>query len=221
MSARPTVTLTLDPISPYVWLALHRLRSDPRGGLAEWVPRPVVFSKLLDHHGLVGPVESPAKRVYTFRDALRCAAAAGLVLEGPPRHPFRTLSASRTALLFEDPAERLAVAFELTDAAWGRGEDLEDWGVLAAAVERAGLAADDLEARATDPRNKARLAECTAAAIDDGVFGIPTFGVDGELFWGHDRMDALFARLDGSAAPFDEDRWRALLVRPAGAQRRR
>ena len=44
---------------------------------------------------------------------------------------------------------------------------------------------------------KRALQERTAAAIEAGVFGVPTFELDGELFWGHDRLDHLAARIDG------------------------
>jgi hypothetical protein len=51
-----------------------------------------------------------------------------------------------------------------------------------------------------------------------GVFGVPTFNLDGELFWGEDRIDALVWRLQGNR--IDESLLTDVLARPASASRR-
>ena len=68
------------------------------------------------------------------------------------------------------------------------------------------------------PEVKQALAAATDAAIADGVFGVPTFRLDGELFWGGDRIEALLWRLEGGA--IDEDRLARFLAREPLAQRR-
>jgi len=62
------------------------------------------------------------------------------------------------------------------------------------------------------------LADATARAVEDGVFGVPSFRLGDELFWGGDRIDALLWRLQG--AGIDEQALAAFLQRPALAQRR-
>ncbi len=59
----------------------------------------------------------------------------------------------------------------------------------------------------------------TEAAIADGIFGVPTYRLDGESFWGGDRVETLLWRLEGGAV--DEDRLAAFLERPPLAQRTR
>jgi len=65
---------------------------------------------------------------------------------------------------------------------------------------------------------KQALAAATDAAIVAGGFGVPTFALDGELFWGGDRIDTLLWHLDGGA--IDEDKLAAFLARPPMATRR-
>jgi hypothetical protein len=68
---------------------------------------------------------------------------------------------------------------------------------------------------------KAALAVATAQAVAEGVFGVPTFRIEGdaELFWGGDRVDALLWRLEGKR--IDEDFLAGFLARPPLAQRSR
>ncbi|MFT5284280.1 MAG: hypothetical protein ACI8TQ_000436 [Planctomycetota bacterium] len=98
-----TVEVYFDPISPYAYLALEELvkRSSDAPRVA-WRIRPVVYAKLLEAHGLIGPVETEAKRRYTMLDVVRCAERHGLKIEGPPTHPFRSLSALRVLMLFAE-----------------------------------------------------------------------------------------------------------------------
>jgi 2-hydroxychromene-2-carboxylate isomerase len=64
-------------------------------------------------------------------------------------------------------------------------------------LEAEGFAADQLLARANAPETKAKLKHATDQAILDGVFGVPTMLVDGELFWGFDSLGHLAVFLDG------------------------
>jgi len=216
----PTVELYFDFLSPYAYLALARARAfGERNGIG-WELHPVVFARLLDAHGLVGPVEVEAKRRYTWRDVVRSADALGVPLVGPPAHPFRSLDALRVQCLLGDGAEALELAVSLARAAWADGRDLADWGVLADAVRAVGLDADDLERRASAPEVKRALRLRTEAAVKRGVFGVPTFARGDELFWGHDRMDQLALRLAGGL-PAADARVERLLSLPRAVERRR
>jgi 2-hydroxychromene-2-carboxylate isomerase len=95
--------------------------------------------------------------------------------------------------------------------------------VLADIVRGVGLGSsrmrpEDLAARASAPAVKEALQQRTADAIAAGVFGVPTFELDGELFWGHDRLDHLAARLEGRL-PDLTARAAILEARPRAADR--
>ena len=212
------IKLFFDFVSPYSYLALTQLAAfGGRHGVA-WDPRPIFYAALLDANHLVGPAESRVKRRYTLNDILRAAELLGVPLVGPPAHPFRSLEALRVATLFDGDPRALELSVALSTACWADGRDLTDWGELAGIVERAGFDASDLEARASSPAVKAALRDRTTAAIDAGVFGVPTFDLDGEQFWGHDRMEHLAARLDGRL-PDLSARAAVLEGRPRGTDR--
>ncbi len=213
-----SVRVYFDFVSPYSYLALTRLAAfGARHGI-RWEPAPVFYAALLDANHLVGPAETSAKRRYTMTDVLRAAELQGAPLVGPPAHPFRSLEALRVATLFARDPRALELSVALSTACWAEGRDLTDWNVLAEVVERAGMDAGDLAERASTPAVKRALQERTGAAIAAGVFGVPTFELNGELFWGHDRLDHVAARI-GGRLPDLAARAAILEARPRGSDR--
>lgn len=214
-----SVTLYFDVVSPYSYLALERCPGFADEHDVGWLPVPVVYGALLDATGLVGPVETDLKRRYTFRDVQRAATLQDVPLVGPPAHPFRSLEALRLTLTVQEPDRRLALARRLARAAWGEGEDLTDLDTLGKLAREVDVPTDALADRIRDPKIKTALRESTEEALGKGVFGVPTFRLEDELFWGHDRMSHLAARLDGRLdAP--DPRLAEILERPRGADRR-
>lgn len=213
-----TVRCFADPVSPYAWLALRDLGRIEAAGL-RIVIVPVLFAGLLNAHGNIGPAEVDAKRRYLFRDVMREAARRGLPFAGPPGHPFNPLTALRMCTALADDAARGTLLIAFTCATWERGENLMDEAALARIADEAGLDGTALLAAARTPTVKQALADATAQAVVDGVFGVPTFRVDGdsELFWGADRLDALLWRLQGNG--IDEDVLREFLTRAPLARR--
>jgi 2-hydroxychromene-2-carboxylate isomerase len=208
----------VDPVSPYVWLAAHDLaRLDAAG--VELVLVPVLFAGLLNAHGNIGPAEVPAKRRYLFRDVMREAARRGMRFTGPPGHPFNPLMALRMCTAVPDARERQRLFLALVKACWEDGEDISDVATLARLADGAGFDGQALLAAAATSEIKRALADATAQAVADGVFGVPTFRLGDELFWGGDRVDALLWRLQGGE--IDESALQAFLAREPLATRTR
>jgi 2-hydroxychromene-2-carboxylate isomerase len=121
-------------------------------------------------------------------------------------------------IALEDAGERRRFALALMDGAWAHGLDLTDPAVLARLAGECGLDGPGVSSRADDPAVKSRLVAETEAAIAAGVFGVPTFVFDNEVFWGADRIDVLLWRAAGNR--IDEVHLRTMLARPASASRR-
>ena len=202
-----------DFLSPYAYLAwtqLHAL-ADRHGRTVE--PVPVLFAALLDHHGTKGPAEIPAKRRYLMFDVVRKARALGVPIAPPPAHPFNPLFALRVASVSIEPAIRRALIDRIYAAVWaGEARNIEDRAVVAALAREVGIG-DQVLAAAESPEGKARLRTQTERAIADGVFGVPTALVGGELFWGVDSLADLDRFLATGTPTVDRDtlaRWTAL-----------
>lgn len=222
-SMPPTIDTSLefyaDPISPYVYIASHRVRRlvAARPDL-EIEVRPVLFAALLDHFGQRGPAEIAAKRVFTFKDVARRCHDLGVPLVGPATHPFNPLAALR-AILAAPASDRLRALAAIVDAGWGLGADLGDPGAVARALTDAGLDGPALVAAGGAAEVKQALAAATREAAARGVFGVPTFGARDELLFGQDRLDDALRVLAG-ADPVDPAQVIEMLARPAGATRR-
>jgi 2-hydroxychromene-2-carboxylate isomerase len=209
------ITFYLDFISPYAYLAFEEL---PRAleGLSYAVEyRPVLFAGLLKHHGQLGPAEIAPKRDWTYRQVLWNAHAHDIPMELPAAHPFNPLGLLRLALACgSDGQVNRYVAETVFRHAWRGGADAADPARL-----------DALRAQlqpVRDPASdavKAELKANTDAAIARGLFGVPTFEVDGRLFWGFDALTMLREFLQGGAW-FASGAWEQAARLPAGQTRR-
>lgn len=209
-----------DPISPYVYIAWHRLRDlQARRPALRIRVRPILFAALLAHTGQLGPAEIPSKRAFTFKDVWRRCAEHGIPVLGPATHPFNPLLALR-AVTAAAEADRARALTAVLACGWAHGQDLADPAAITAALSAAGLDGPALVAAAADPTIKQALVDATTQAIGRGVFGVPTFGVGDELVWGQDRIGDVERILDGHDA-IDPALMAAVLARPAGATRPR
>jgi 2-hydroxychromene-2-carboxylate isomerase len=208
-----TLRFYFDYISPYAYLAWHRLQTfAPEHGL-DLELRPTVFAGLLNEHGHKGPAEIEPKRLYMFRDCTRLASTMGVPFEPPASHPFNPLAALRASVLDMPESVRRALVSRLFAATWAESRDVGKAEVVGELCDEVGV--PDAISRIQDPAIKQRLRDNGEEAIAHGAFGVPTFIVDGELFFGNDSFPHMARYLAGDD-PFDPattERWKA--VRPS------
>lgn len=197
-SPKDPVYFFFDFLSPYAYLAWHSIHDVAARAGRDVEPIPVLLAALLDAHGQKGPAEIPAKRAYVFKDALRTAHGLELPFQPPPAHPYNPLLALRVATIGLAPKLRRDVMNALFHAAWGNGQGLDGEEAVAKALEPTGLHADVLIAEAKTPAIKEQLRADTATAVQLGVFGVPTFLANREVFWGHDSLGHLSRYLAGA-----------------------
>ena len=107
----------------------------------------------------------------------------------PEPFPFFALAASRACYWVDEPSQAKALAKAVYHAAFGEGRDITPVPVVAEIAR--GLGIEGLEQGLEQPATKAALRDATDQALARGVFGSPFFFVDGEPFWGHDRLGQL------------------------------
>jgi len=141
---------------------------------------------------------APQRQAYRLVELRRCSEQLGIPLHPQPAHfPVDAGPASRllaATVLAEGDAAALDLAGRMGRAVWAEQRNLADAETLQALIAESGLPAA-LWARADSPEAADRYAADTQRAIDAGVFGAPSYVVDGEIFWGQDRLDLLAWRL--------------------------
>lgn len=177
--------------SPYGYLAAERIDAlaEKHGREVAW--RPILLGAVFPQTGSQPLLNIPLKGDYARRDMERSARLLGIPFQLPARFPFMSVAACRAFywLHDRDPAQARALAKALYRAAFAEGQPIDSAESVVAAATALGEDGEEMAAALNDPSVKQRLREEVEAAISEGVFGSPLIVVDGEPFWGHDRLD--------------------------------
>jgi len=171
-----------DYLSPYPYLQLARFNDIPDS--VQIKPKPVVFAALLNHWGHKGPAEIPAKARQTFLYTHWLAEQRDIPFMGPARHPFNPLPLLRLTLHLGSTLDTIRTIYHHV---WGEGHDGQSEESLAILAEKLGV--KDLPTILQDTEIKQQLHANTDKAIARGVYGVPTFCIDDQVFWGDDVTD--------------------------------
>jgi len=206
------VSWVFDVISPFAYLASKQLNRVPASVQLDFVP--VLFAGLLHHHGQIGNAEIESKRRFTYRFVSWRSRQLGIPLRMPPAHPFNPLAALRLILAAGSTRDAVERVF---DAVFRDGRDVTDPAVIGEIAASLGIA--DATRAIEAPPIKQTLRDNTQWAIDKGVFGVPTWVIGRELFWGQDAFDMALDYLRDPVT-FD-DSMQAVDSLPVGVMRRR
>lgn len=176
------IELFFDYASPWSFLANELLPRELAG--VDVVLRPIYLRGLEAFS--TGIPYGPDKLSYLARDFARCAEHEGIAVKPPASFPVNGIHALRGALAAERDGGLATYHRAVFRAAWQEQRDISDKSVVVAIAKELGMPA--IGEAIDDPAIKSLLKERTEAAKARGVFGVPTFFVGDELFWGHDRM---------------------------------
>ncbi len=168
-----------------------------QGREVDW--RPVLLGvTVMKVMGLPPVPETPLKGAYSKRDAPRTARYRGIPWNPADVPAFPPLPAGRafTWLKDDDPDLARRFARAVYRAHWSEARDVTTPEKLAALGGELGIDPEALLAAIADPGVKARHREWVDLAIARGVFGVPTFIVDGEMFWGSDKLEQVEAWIE-------------------------
>ena len=187
-----TIELIFDFVSPNAYLIWSPLKdlAEKYGATIEITP-----AFLGGMHKLTGnappfvrDAEVKGKNDYAMLEMNRFIRKHGLTkFRMNPKFPFNTITLQRMLVALE-PEKRIGFIDRLLPAIWEQGLDVTDADTLGKILHNAGFDGQELLARTQDPVVKQTLIDNTEKAVERGAFGIPTLYVDGEMYFGKERL---------------------------------
>ncbi len=184
--------------SPYGYLAATRINAigQKYGRRIKW--RPILLGPAFKASGNTPLIGQPLKGPYAIRDFTRTARYFGIPYKQPDVFPIGTQNAARAFYWIEDTDPLCAHQFAMTCYAtyFAEGIDISSAEKIAELCERVGINREAALSAVADPTVKERLKREVDASLAAGVFGSPFIVVDGEPFWGSDRLEQVVAWLE-------------------------
>jgi len=194
-----TIDYYFSPVSPWTYLGHERFAELAERHHATVRVKPVDLGKVFAvSGGLPLKQRAPQRQAYRLIELARWRDHLRLPLTVQPKYfPAPQDAACRFILAAREESELAAMrlAGACMKACWAGERDVADEATLRAIATEQGFDAAALAATAATPAVTDRYAAFTAEAIEKGVFGSPTYIVDGEPFWGQDRLDFVERKL--------------------------
>ena len=176
--------------SPYGYLGAEKIDdiAARHGRVVAW--HPILLGVVFRATGGAPLTEIPIKGDYSKHDFARSARFLGVPFKFPSRFPLATHNAARAFLWLTDRDNTLAKNFAraVYRAYFAEDTDIANTDNLLGIADSMGVDRPSLQQAMADPAVKERLRAENDAALARGVFGSPFFFVDGEPFWGSDRL---------------------------------
>ena len=186
------------PAAYLSWTQLPQLAQET-GARVELKPMLLggVFQATSNH----SPMTVPAKGRYMMTDLQRFATRYGVPFSHNPFFPINTLMLMRgaTGMQMRDGARLTPYVDAVFRAIWVDAKDMNDPAVVGAVLHAAGFDPQAVLTLTADPQVKEQLKADTQEAVSRGVFGAPTFFVDGRMYWGQDRLDFVKEALEATS----------------------
>jgi 2-hydroxychromene-2-carboxylate isomerase len=186
----PRIEFYFDFASPFAWLLADGLTDLAARHQRDVVWRPVLLFAVFKAQGLPPPLEVETRRRYLLRDMERSAAVYGVPYRHPQAFPAVSPLPARMFYAIDGFDAQLAKRFARAtmEAHYVHDRDITRPDVMADVASALGLAAGDIAEAAAADEAKARLREAVDAATAKGMIGSPFVLIDGEPFFGADRL---------------------------------
>jgi 2-hydroxychromene-2-carboxylate isomerase len=185
----------VSPISPWTYLGHEALVALAKQHRAPVAVKPIDLGRVFPvSGGLPLAKRAPQRQAYRLVELKRWSAHRGIALNLTPKHfpaPADPASLWIVAAAQDDQEAGLRLLGAIGRAYWADERDIGAADTLRAIAAEAGLDAGALTERAAAPDTRMHYDTLTQEAIDRGVFGVPTYVLRGEMFWGQDRLDFL------------------------------
>jgi 2-hydroxychromene-2-carboxylate isomerase len=194
----PHIDYYLSLNSPWTFLGSRRFEQIVDRYGASVAVLPVNYGEIFPQTGGQPlPKRAPARQAYRLVELERWSETLGIAINIHPAHfPFpEPLAARLVYAAAESGGAPMTLAHAILKALWVEERDPSDEATLTEIAKETGHAGEELLEKAKTADMEERYAASTQKALDAGVFGAPSYVLNGEIFWGQDRLDFLDRRL--------------------------
>lgn len=186
--------------SPWTYLGSKRFEAIARKHNADVTIWPVDFGSVFAvSGGLPLPKRAPQRQAYRMMELKRWRDHLGVKTTLEPKFfPADEVPAAKCVIALREQgrmADAIKLAHAVLAALWAEEKDTGDAATLRAIIAACGIDADALIMASQALEMAGRREAYTRHAIDQGVFGAPSFVIDREIFWGQDRLDFVDRKL--------------------------
>lgn len=184
-----TVEFYYDYASPAAYLAWTQIYKIAERTDATVVRKPALLGGIFKETGNSAPITVPAKGRWMLIDLMRYAKRYDVPFKMNSKFPLNTIYLMRGALYARHEGFLEAYDKACFEAIWVNDQNMGDPEVVTKVMADAGFDPAAIGASMQNGDIKKELFAVTAEAVENGLFGMPGFIVDGELYWGQDRLD--------------------------------
>jgi 2-hydroxychromene-2-carboxylate isomerase len=187
-----TIDYYFSPMSPWTYLGHARFTQILARSGALVTVKPVDYGRIFPvSGGLPVKQRAPQRQAYRLMELRRWREHLGVPLNLEPKYfPYATDGASFMIIAADrqhGAQAAMRLAYDIMQACWVHERNCADVETLDRIAAGAGV--DGAALRAAESEAKAAFAAYTQEAIDRQVFGAPSYVLDGEIFWGQDRLE--------------------------------
>ncbi|MBL8675602.1 MAG: 2-hydroxychromene-2-carboxylate isomerase [Rhodospirillales bacterium] len=187
-------------MSPWTHLGAARIEALARQHGATIRIWPVAFGEIFAVSGGVPlPKRAPQRQAYRMMELKRWRAHLGVPINLEPKFfPGDELPAVKSVIAVReriDGGKAMTLAHAVLKGVWEQDKNVADPDTLAGIIASVGLDPKAVAGMAADPAVAAMRDADTRMAIERGVFGAPSYVIDGEIFWGQDRLEFVARKL--------------------------
>jgi 2-hydroxychromene-2-carboxylate isomerase len=187
--------------STNTYFAFHLIRPIAERHNAVLCYQPFNLGYVFRHHDYTLMDEPRAKLSNRRRDLQRWAAFHELPFRMPDVFPIKTSRALRGSLVARKHGLEVAYLNSIFRAYWEENDaSIAEYEGLRRVAAEIGISPDRFEVECESEDIRAELIDITHQGLTSGVFGAPTFVLDGEIYWGKDRFEFIDAHLGGNPA---------------------
>ncbi|MGJ4788986.1 2-hydroxychromene-2-carboxylate isomerase [Leptospira koniambonensis] len=189
--SKPILSFWFEFASTYSYLTVGRIRSlaDQKGFQIEW--KPFLLGPIFKDQGMSDSPFNlyPTKGKYMWKDLERRTTKYGLPFSKPDIFPQNGLKAARITIANLDKPWIYDFILEVFKVEFSKNKNISDIPVLSQILKSLDQNPENILSSSELEENKNKLRENTEQARNFGIFGAPSFTVNGELFWGDDRLE--------------------------------